>query len=124
MLYEVITQEWQGKGFTKHQLVEICELGSVTGLCGANCYHSYFPFIPGVSERTYTDEQLDDMNAKENIKREHAGKEYNAYEATQYQRKMETLMRKQRQDIKLLVITSYSIHYTKLYEYRKHVICL
>ncbi len=95
-------QEWQGKVFTKQQLVEICGLGSVTGLCGANCYHSYFPFIPGVSERTYTDEELAELNANENIKREYAGKEYNAYEATQHQRKMETLMRKQRQDIKLL----------------------
>lgn len=95
-------QAWQGKWYTKEQLHSVCGLGTAEGLCGANCYHSYFPVIPGISEPTYTPEQLTEMNVKENIKREYAGKEYNAYEASQRQRKMETLMRKQRQDIKLL----------------------
>ena len=95
-------QVWQGRVYSKKELISICGLGSAGGLCGANCYHSYYPFVPGVSERTYTDEELDNMNVKENIKREYAGKEYNAYEASQHQRKMETLMRKQRQDMKLL----------------------
>lgn len=95
-------QEWQGKWYTKEQLHAVCGLGTVEGLCGANCYHSYFPVIPGISEPTYTAEQLAEMNAKENVKREYDGKEYNAYEASQHQRKMEILMRKQRQDIKLL----------------------
>ncbi|MGN1134456.1 MAG: phage minor capsid protein [Oscillospiraceae bacterium] len=49
-------QEWQGKVYTKEQLETVCGLGTVTGLCGANCYHDYYPFIPGISERTYTDE--------------------------------------------------------------------
>ena len=95
-------QEWQGKVFTKQELESVCGLGSGDGLCGWNCYHSYFPFVKDISERTYTDEELAELNAKENIKREYAGKEYTAYEASQQQRKMETLMRKQRQDIKLL----------------------
>ncbi|MCI8955615.1 MAG: minor capsid protein [Eubacterium sp.] len=76
--------------------------GEVDGLCGANCRHTFFPFIPGISVRTYTDEQLEELNAKESEKKEYNGKEYNKYEATQYQRRLETLMRKQRQDIKLL----------------------
>jgi hypothetical protein len=94
--------EWQGKVYTKQQLIDICGLGTGSGLMGWNCYHSYYPFIEGVSERTYTDEQLEEMNAKENVVREYRGKEYNTYEATQRQRQLETLMRKQRQDIKLL----------------------
>lgn len=76
--------------------------GEVDGLCGANCRHTFFPFIPGISVRTYTDEQLEELNAKESEKKEYNSKEYNKYEATQYQRRLETLMRKQRQDIKLL----------------------
>ena len=28
------------------ELESVCGLGSVTGLCGANCYHSYYPVIP------------------------------------------------------------------------------
>jgi hypothetical protein len=95
-------QEWQGRVYTKLQLIEICGLGSVSGLCGANCYHSYYPFIEGISERTYTDKQLEDMNNKENEVKVYRGKEYDTYTATQRQRNLETLMRKQRQDIKLL----------------------
>ena len=95
-------QEWQGKVYTKEQLESVCGLGEVTGLCGANCYHSYSPFIMGVSERLYTDEELDRMNRKENTPKEYMGKEYTRYEALQKQRRMETLMRAQRQEIKLL----------------------
>lgn len=95
-------QVWQGKVYTRKQLVEICGLGTAGGLCGCNCRHSYSPFIPSVSERTYTDEHLAEMNARENTIIEYRGKEYTAYEASQRQRKLETLMRKQRQDIKLL----------------------
>lgn len=76
--------------------------GEVDGLCGANCRHTFYPFIPGISVRTYTDEQLEELNRQENEKKEYGGKEYNKYEATQYQRRLETLMRKYRQDISLL----------------------
>lgn len=95
-------QVWQGRVYNRKQLETVCGLGSVMGLCGANCYHSYNAFIPGVSVRTYTDEQLKQMNSRENQPKEYNGKEYTTYEALQKQRKLETLMRKQRQDIKLL----------------------
>jgi len=95
-------QVWQGRVYTMKQLKEICGLGTGPGLCGWNCYHSYYPFIEGVSERMYTDDQLDQMNTEENKPKVYNGKEYTTYEATQRQRQLETLMRKQRQDIKLL----------------------
>lgn len=95
-------QEWQGRVFSKAELVSKCGLGTVEGLCGANCYHNYYPFVPGVSQRTYTDEQLEQMNAEENQKREYLGREYTKYEALQRQRQLETRMRAQRQQIKLL----------------------
>lgn len=95
-------QVWQGRVFSRKHLETVCGLGSVTGLCGANCYHQYNAFIPGVSVRAYTDEQLDRMNAEENRKKTYDGKEYTTYEALQQQRNMEAFMRKQRQDIKLL----------------------
>ena len=63
--------------------------GEVDGLCGANCRHTFYPFIPGISVRTYTDEQLEELNKQENEKKEYNGKEYNKYEATQYQRRLE-----------------------------------
>jgi len=95
-------QVWQGRVYTRQQLIDICGLGTGPGLCGWNCYHSYWPFIPGVSKRQWTDEELEKMNAKENIPKKYKGKEYTTYEATQRQRKLETLMRKQRREIKLL----------------------
>ena len=95
-------QVWQGRVYSKEELESVCGLGTVTGLCGANCYHSYSPFTPGITPRTYTDEQLDKMNAEENKPVEYNGKNYTKYEATQRQRRLETEMRAQRQKIKLL----------------------
>ncbi len=95
-------QVWQGKVFSRQELIDICGLGTGPGLCGWNCYHSYWPFIPGVSKRQWTDEQLEKMNATENTPKKYKGKEYTKYEATQRQRQLESLMRIQRQRIQLL----------------------
>ncbi len=93
---------WGGNVYTKQELISICRLGEVDGLCGANCKHSYFAFVDGVSVRTYTPEQLREMEANEQVARSYQGKSYNAYEAQQRQRTLETRMRKQRSDIDLL----------------------
>lgn len=95
-------QPWQGRVWTYNELVSVCGLGTGPGLHGWNCYHDYRPFIPGVSVRTYTDEQLDQMIAEENTPKEYNGKQYTTYEALQAQRRMERNMRKTRQDIRLL----------------------
>ena len=95
-------QPWQGRVYTKQQLINVCGLGTGPGLLGWNCYHDYRPFIPGVSVRRYTDEQLNQMNREENTPKAYNGKQYTVYEALQQQRKMERVMRAQRQKIKLL----------------------
>ena len=95
-------QVWQGRVYSYEELRSVCGLGTVTGLCGANCYHWYEPFVKGVSVRNYTDEELDAMMAEENRPRQYNGKEYTTYTALQKQRSMERTMRKQRQDIVLL----------------------
>lgn len=93
---------WQGKVYSKTELETVCGLGTVTGLCGANCYHLYYPFIPGVSERLYTDEWLDEQNQKEAQTKEWNGQEYNVYQQTQKMRQMETAMRAQREKVDAL----------------------
>ena len=93
---------WQGKVYTKEQLTTKCGLGAGPGLLGWNCRHTYYPFIPGISERLYTDEWLEEQNRREAIPRSFRGKEYNAYEATQKQRQMETAMRARREQVQLL----------------------
>ncbi len=93
---------WGGRWYTKEQLKTVCNLGNVTGLCGANCYHDYSPVIPGISEPMYTEEELEQMNREEKEPIEWNGKKYTKYEATQRQRQLETTMRAQREEMALL----------------------
>ena len=95
-------QVWQGRVYSKKELETVCGLGTVTGLCGANCYHSYSPFMKGIDTPTYSEEELDRMNEEENTPKEYNGRQYTAYEAQQRQRQLETAMRADRQQIELL----------------------
>lgn len=94
---------WQGKVYKVvgssrgyPNLAEATGLGTVTGLMGANCKHSYFPFIPGVSERTYTAEQLENIDPEPF---EYKGLKYTYYEATQKQRQLETRIRATKREL-------------------------
>lgn len=94
-------REWHGQVWNSEQLVSVCGLGTAEGLCGANCYHVYYPFIPGISKRNWSDEWLNEQNKKDTPKT-FKGKEYTGYEAIQRQRVLETRMRAQRESIQLL----------------------
>ena len=91
-------KEWQGKVYSIRtgdiypSIYDACGLGAVDGLEGANCRHRRFPWVEGVSERTYTDEQLDHID--DGLGCTFEGKTYTAYEATQEQRKVERTIRK------------------------------
>lgn len=95
---------WQGRVYSREELTTVCGLGSVTGLLGANCYHIYYPFIPGISVRNWSDEWLEEQRRKENVPKEFKGKKYTLYEAKQRQRQMETAMRAQREKVRLLQV--------------------
>ena len=77
---------------------QTCGLGDVRGIHGANCRHWYSPFIEGVMEPTYTQEQLDALKADTKIV-EYDGKRYDRYQATQKQREIERAIRKQKRRI-------------------------
>lgn len=91
-------KDWQGKVYSIRandiypNIYEVCGLGSVDGLEGANCRHRRNVWVEGVSERTYTDEQLEHID--DDLGCEFDGKEYTAYEATQMQRRVEREARK------------------------------
>lgn len=99
-------KEWQGKVYYQSEngepdplglyddLVEMTGYGYVDGLTGANCRHHKYAFIPGVSERTYTDEQL--AHIDDGFGCTFDGKTYTAYEATQMQRRLERQIRAQK----------------------------
>ena len=95
-------QEWQGKVYSKQEMITICGEGDMLGFAGINCYHIKWPFIKGISKRKYTDEWLEEQNKKENTPKEFNGKEYTVYDALQYQRKLERTIRKLKQDVLLL----------------------
>lgn len=95
-------QAWQGKVYSKQEMITICGEGDILGFAGINCYHIKWPFIKGISKRKYTDEWLKEQNEKENTPKEFNGKEYTVYDALQYQRKLERTIRKLKQDVLLL----------------------
>lgn len=73
---------------------DTCGLGSVTGIGGSNCRHSWWPYIEEVSERTYTDAELEAMKPENRPKTKFEGREYDDYQATQKQRQIERTIRK------------------------------
>jgi len=66
--------------------ISVTGYGTGEGLGGWNCRHSFYPFIEGISVRTYTDDELKRIDPRPF---EFEGKEYPAYEASQMQRKLE-----------------------------------
>ena len=95
--------EWQGKWFSLSgkskkypSLKAVTGYGTVTGLKGANCRHDFYPVIEGISEPSYTEEELKNIDPPPF---EYNGKTYTYYEATQRQRAMERSMRKTKREI-------------------------
>lgn len=95
-------KKWQGRVYSVRtgdiypSIYEVCGLDEVDGLCGANCRHMYHIWIEGVSERTYTDEELENIDPPPF---EFEGKQYTFYEATQKQRQVEASLRKVKREL-------------------------
>lgn len=90
--------DWQGRVFCYSgksreypPFVESTGYGTGAGLGGWNCRHSFYPFVPGISVRAYTDEMLANIDPPPF---KYNGKEYTYYEATQHQRYIERKIRK------------------------------
>ncbi len=91
---------WQGRCYSIRSndiypsIYDVCGLGAVDGLEGANCRHRRNVWVEGVSERTYTDEQL--AHIDDDLGCTFDGKTYTAYGATQMQRRVERQIIKQK----------------------------
>lgn len=75
----------------KGRYEEFCratDIGTVTGLCGANCRHSYYPFIEGLDYNPFPP-----IDPEENER---------AYNISQQQRAKERAIRKQKQKVQSL----------------------
>ena len=89
--------EWQGKIFSRSgkskkypDFRQSTGYGTGAGLCGWNCRHSFHPFFGG-SSRAYTDDTLEDYEAKNYT---YNGEKMTEYEATQQQREIERNIRR------------------------------
>ena len=88
-------EDWQGQIFSrsgnnkKYRPFSVCELGSVTGICGINCKHSFYPYFEGM-ENHYTEKELDEMADEKVVYNE---KEMTRYEGEQYLRGIERNIR-------------------------------
>lgn len=93
-------KDWQGLVYSTRSndiypsIYDVCGLGAVDGLEGANCRHRRNVWVEGVSERTYTDEQLEHID--DGLGCTFDEKTYTAYEATQMQRRVERQIIKQK----------------------------
>lgn len=80
---------YQGRQYTQEQYERIIK----PLISEPNCRHDVFPIILGVSEPTYTEEDLQNIDQPPFT---YEGRTYTAYEASQQMRKMERAMRKQK----------------------------
>lgn len=80
---------YQGRQYTQKQYERIIK----PLISEPNCRHDVFPIILGVSEPTYTEEELQNIDQPPFT---YEGRTYTAYEASQQMRKMERAMRKQK----------------------------
>lgn len=90
-------QTWQGKVFCisgkdpKYpSFYDSTGYGTGPGLCGWNCRHNFYAFIPGISTPAYTDQMLNEYKAKNYT---YNGKAYTEYEVSQMQRFQERQIR-------------------------------
>lgn len=109
--------EWQGRWYSLSgkskkypSLKAVTGYGTVTGLKGANCRHDFYPVIEGISEPSYTEEELKNIDPPPF---EYNGKTYTYYEATQRQRAMERSMRKTKREILAADVTDDKDRFTE-----------
>ena len=85
----------QGKQFTKKEFEKINN--SLERPIGElNCRHFVFSIVMGVSQPSYSQKQLKQLEIDSTKEIEYEGKTYTKYEATQVQRQLETAIRKQK----------------------------
>lgn len=95
-------QEWQGEVYTRgiatadyENFEDATNYGEADGLCGANCRHTYAPYIEG-TVRTWSKEDLEKFK---NETTEYEGKSYTEYEANQKQRQYERAIRQTKREL-------------------------
>lgn len=92
---------WQGKivslsGRRGYLTLSDIGYGTGPGFMGWNCRHSWNPFFEGISERSWTPEKLEQLNARDI---EYNGQKYTEYEISQMQRRLEREIRATKREL-------------------------
>jgi len=97
---------WQGKIFSRNPMntqypdfVSSTGYGTITGLAGVNCRHSFYPFFGEISENAYKEAEIS-AYAKKTVT--YNGEDISVYEATQAQRRIERKIRQVKREISAL----------------------
>ena len=93
--------EWQGKivslsGREGYLSTDDIGYGTGAGFKGYNCRHDWFPFFEGISEKAYSDKELEQ---RKNETVTYNDKTMSRYDAEQRQRTMERQIRKERSEL-------------------------
>ena len=102
----------QGRVFTNEEYEKLQNLEVATDIDGVqvqigskrpigmwNCCHMAMPFMIGVSERNFSPEKLEKINKRNDDGIVYNGERISIYSATQEQRRLETEMRRTREDL-------------------------
>lgn len=93
----------QGRQYTDSEYTALND-SLVRRIGTLNCGHSAFPIILG-SRPQHTPQELEQFRQSNQKGIEYGGKHYTVYEATQHQRKLERMIRKQKRKIQLRAAT-------------------
>lgn len=105
-------QHIQGNQYSKKEYQELNE--SLSRPIGTlNCKHIAIPIILGVSTPTYSDKELLKIVDKSNQEVIYNDKVYTRYEASQKQRKLETLIRKEKEKLQAFEVLKDNIQIKK-----------
>lgn len=63
-----------------------------------NCYHTVYSIVLGVNDPQYSNKQLEEMKEESNSKVNFEGKDYTKYQCTQLQRRLESEIRKSKNE--------------------------
>lgn len=102
----------QGRQFTKKEYEEL-NTGLKRPIGTLNCKHIAIPIVIGVSSPTYSNKELDKIIDKSNQPVVYDDKVYTRYEASQRQRKLETKIRKEKENLEAFKIVKDDIQIKK-----------
>ena len=104
--YKKLQEEGLAKSYDNLKIDIRSKSGSFRPISTLNCYHYVFSVVLGISQPIYSNEKLQKIIDNKNKTVNFDGKTFNKYEATQFQRRIETEIRKNKDGYVLSVASN------------------